>query len=123
MAALGRPKTTLVLSADERATLTSMARAIRRNRHGALRARIILACSESVSNREVAARLGLAEHTVGKWRSRFVTHRLAGLSNAPATNSPSTAAPKALWRGLFDLGPWHLGALFGLGHPGEAATA
>jgi len=126
MANLGRPKTALVLSADERATLTSMARAIRRNRHGALRARIVLACSESLSNREVAARLGLAEHTVGKWRARFVAHRLAGLANAPAAATAPSAPrlPSALpFGGLFGLGAWHLGALLGLGRAAEPAAA
>ncbi len=113
MAQLGRPKATLALSQHERSTLTAMARAIRRNRHEALRARIVLACSCDMSNREVAARLGLAEHTVGKWRTRFVNHRLAGLANAPPVAAAESLA-QATWRHLVAAQPWHLGALFGL---------
>lgn len=121
MASLGRPKSTLELTNLERATLTTMARAIRRNRHGALRARIVLACSESLSNREVAARLGLAEHTVGKWRARFVANRLAGLSNAPA--APQPVQTSRTFSALFGFQPWNLGTLFGLGQSGGAAPA
>lgn len=118
MAQLGRPKSTLALTSHERSTLTAMARAIRRNRHEALRARIVLACSADLSNREVAGRLGLAEHTVGKWRARFVAHRLSGLANAPA-QPVSESLAQATWRHLSAAQPWLLGALFGLRPAGE----
>jgi hypothetical protein len=109
MAIIGRPKTTLELSDHEREELTRMARAIRRDRHGALRARIVLACGEGLSNRDVAHRLGLAEHTIGKWRGRFVQYRLEGLSNAPAEPKPAVSSGHLL---RFD--PWGVGAAFGL---------
>jgi len=41
--------------------------------------RIILACEQDPSNKAVAADLGVGAHTVGKWRNRFITHRLEGL--------------------------------------------
>lgn len=43
----------------------------------ALRARIVLACAEGLSNGDVAVRCGANIATVRKWRSRFVGHRLA----------------------------------------------
>ena len=49
----------------------------------AQRSRIILACARGESNTEIAAELGLARDTVAKWRSRFVVHRLEGLSDEP----------------------------------------
>ncbi|MBB5705482.1 transposase [Sphingopyxis panaciterrulae] len=33
---------------------------------------MILMCSEGLQSKEVAERLGVHEHTVGKWRRRFV---------------------------------------------------
>jgi transposase len=53
-----------------------------------LRCRIVLACAEGLSNVEVAGRLGVNRTTVGKWRSRFVTRRLAGLVDEERTGRP-----------------------------------
>ena len=49
----------------------------------ALRSRIVLECAEGVPNKEVAARLGISQPTVGKWRSRFLELRLDGLEDDP----------------------------------------
>jgi len=35
--------------------------------------------AKGVANRETAARLAWSKATVGKWRQRFVEHRLAGI--------------------------------------------
>src|SRR5215471_14954337 len=48
----------------------------------AQRARIILRCAEGadeVPNSVVARELGVTDATVGKWRSRYIAHGLAGL--------------------------------------------
>jgi transposase len=49
----------------------------------ALRSRIVLGCAEGLPNKEVAARLGVSQPTVGKWRSRFLELRLDGLDDDP----------------------------------------
>jgi transposase len=54
----------------------------------ALRARIVLASHAGQSNREVAAALGVAAQTVGKWRARFLAARAAGLLDQPRPGAP-----------------------------------
>jgi transposase len=56
----------------------------------ALRARIVLACAQGGENQEVAARLGIDRGTVGKWRRRFIEHRLEGLRDEPRSGAPRT---------------------------------
>jgi transposase len=52
----------------------------------ALRARIVLHCAETERNIDVAHELGLAQSTVGKWRSRFVSGRISALADSPRPN-------------------------------------
>lgn len=75
----GRPKSELVITEDERAQLTSFARS--RSLPAALsaRARIVLSSADGEANNSIAARLKLNKATVGKWRTRFIERRLAGL--------------------------------------------
>ena len=56
----------------------------------------MLACAEGPTNREVAACLGVAEATVGKWRSRFVAKRLDGLVDDLRPGSPRTVTDDAV---------------------------
>jgi transposase len=80
--------TPIVLTAEEHLQLTRWARS-RRAAHGlGLRARIVLACRERRSNRDIADRLKVTTQTVGKWRTRFITRRLAGLVDEPRSGAP-----------------------------------
>jgi transposase len=56
----------------------------------ALRARIVLACAQGLENQEVASQLKIDKDTVGKWRWRFVEHRIDGLRDAPRCGAPRT---------------------------------
>jgi transposase len=53
-----------------------------------LRSKIILACADGGSNTAVADRLRCDRMTVGKWRARFLEHRLDGLLDEPRTGRP-----------------------------------
>lgn len=75
----GRRKAPLVLTADERQRLTSLAHRSRSAAALARRARIILACANGTDNKVVARRLHVTPGTVSKWRKRFVRDRLEGL--------------------------------------------
>jgi transposase len=92
MAERGRPKAPLVLSEDEQQTLERWARRRTTAQALALRARIVLACAEGTTNKEVAERLGVWPQTVTKWRGRFVAKRLEGLSDEPRPGRPRTIA-------------------------------
>ena len=81
MAERGRPKAPLVLSEEERDTLSRWARRPNSAQSLALRSKIVLACAEGKTNQVVAAELRCSDATVGKWRSRFVRKRLEGLAD------------------------------------------
>lgn len=55
-----------------------------------LRARIVLACAEGGENKAIAEELGLDRQTVGKWRRRFLDHRVDGLHDDPRPGAPRT---------------------------------
>src|SRR5665648_530030 len=88
MARTGRPKVELVLTEDEREQLTRWSRRAKSSQALALRSRIVLACADGVDNKTVAARVGCAAGTVGKWRARFVELRLDGLLDEPRPGRP-----------------------------------
>ncbi|MBX3656790.1 MAG: IS630 family transposase, partial [Ramlibacter sp.] len=86
----GRYLSPLQVSEAERAELTSLASRRTTAQALALRARIVLGCAEGAQNKDVAARLGVSENTVGKWRRRFAEHRLEGLRDEPRSGTPRT---------------------------------
>lgn len=90
MAARGRPKAELVLSTEERLTLERLANRRKSAQAMAMRARIVMACAKGETNRAVAEKLGVSQAMVGKWRRRFVEHRLEGLFDEPRPGAPRT---------------------------------
>ncbi|WP_443048341.1 IS630 family transposase [Streptomyces sp. H39-C1] len=87
---MGRPKVELTLSGEERAALEEWVRRRSTPQAWALRCRIVLACAEGVSNKDVAAQLGSTPQAVGRWRARFVQYRIAGLGDMPRPGGPRT---------------------------------
>jgi transposase len=86
--AMGRPKAELVLRENERMQLQSLARSRSLPAGLVRRASIVLACAEGAPNSAVAARLGITNATVGKWRQRFVADRIAGLHDELRPGKP-----------------------------------
>ena len=86
----GRPKVELLLTDEERAQLQSFARS--RSLPAALstRARIVLSSADGELNSAIAARLKLTKATVGKWRTRFIERRIAGLYDDVRPGKPRT---------------------------------
>ena len=94
----GRPTAELVVTDHERATLERYTRRAKTAQARALRARIVLACAEGVSNQQVARTERVTPHTVGKWRARFVRDRLAGLADEPRVGTPRTITDEQVER-------------------------
>ena len=86
----GRPKAELVLSDDERAQLLSFARSRSLPAGLSNRARMILSSADGELNNAIAERLKTTKATVGKWRSRFIVQRLAGLYDSLRPGAPRT---------------------------------
>jgi transposase len=84
----GRPKTPVMLTAEERQQLESLAHRSRSAAHVARRARIILACADGRETTTVARRLHVSPTTVCKWRTRFLGDRLDGLFDEPRPGTP-----------------------------------
>ena len=69
----------VVLTDDERTTLTKWSRGRSTPARVVLRAKIILLASDGRMNKDIAAELATSPKTVCLWRSRFVEQRLAGI--------------------------------------------
>lgn len=88
----GRVADEVVLSAEERAFLETQVRRHKAARSLSDRCRMILLCAQGLQSKEVAARLGLHEHTVGKWRRRFVKDRIGGLTDEYRPGRPRSVS-------------------------------
>lgn len=84
----GRPTPPLVLTNEERMTLAQWTRRSKTGQALALRARIVLRCGAGETSSAVAQELRVCKPTVGKWRKRFVQHRLDGLLDEPRPGAP-----------------------------------
>src|SRR4029077_10242650 len=49
---------------------------------------VILRCADGVPSKSVANELGVHEHTVGKWRRRFLKDRIEGLLDEARPGRP-----------------------------------
>jgi len=96
----GRPIAPMSLTTDERETLERWVRRPKTTQGLAQRARIILTCATGQSNTAVAATVRVCKPTVGKWRSRFLTHRLDGLLDEPRPGAPRQVTDRAVERVL-----------------------
>jgi transposase len=68
----GRPLTPLSISAEDRLQLESWSRRPKTAQALAMRSRIVLLAADGLSNTAIAARVHTLQHTVGKWRRRYL---------------------------------------------------
>jgi transposase len=88
--ARGRPLAPLVVSDEQREVLTRWCRRPKTAAGLAMRARIVLAAADGLSNQQVAERVGCDPATVSKWRRRFLERGLVGLSDEYRPGRPRT---------------------------------
>ncbi|MGA8345530.1 MAG: IS630 family transposase [Candidatus Sulfotelmatobacter sp.] len=88
----GRPKAPLVLTREEQIQLRSLAHSRTLPHALVCRAKLVLWSAEGENNTRIARRLRWTNATVGKWRQRFVRHRLAGLYDELRPGRPRTIA-------------------------------
>jgi transposase len=84
----GRPLRDLILNDEERTALQRWVRRPKSAQRLVERANIVLLSGKGLSNETVAERVGVSGATVCKWRERFRTMRLQGLSDAPRAGPP-----------------------------------
>jgi len=83
----------IVLSQEERRSLTTIVRSPTEQVRNVLRARIVLASAEGLDNALVAKRVGCNVETVRLWRNRFYTLRLEGLRDQPRGGRKAVFGP------------------------------
>src|SRR3546814_4758787 len=81
-----------VCSSDLRRFLEAQVRRHKAPRSLSDRCRMVLLCAEGLQSKEVAERLGVHEHTVGKWRRRFVQAGIEGLTDEYRAGRPRTVS-------------------------------
>jgi transposase len=102
MATRGRPTAAIELSDHERETLQRWTRRHSSSQALAQRSRIVLACAEGKSNKDVAAAERVNPATVSKWRRRFSEDRLEGLGDAPRPGAERTVSDETIEAVLVD---------------------
>jgi transposase len=73
----------VVVTEEDRAVLAKRVRSQRCAHRDVLRARIVLAAADGMTNAAIARRLGICDDTVRKWRARFCARGLPGLADRP----------------------------------------
>ena len=91
----GRPRVGVVLTGEQRFALRRRVRAATSAQRDVFRARIILACEEGGSAKEVATRCGVHPSSVERWRRRFLKSGLDGLCDRPRPGHKSKYGPVA----------------------------
>jgi transposase len=86
----GRPVVKVELTPPQRDYLESLSRRRKAPAKEVERAKIVLLAAEDRSNKLIAQRLGVKEHTVGYWRKRFAEGGIVALSELPRSGRPRT---------------------------------
>jgi transposase len=85
---------TLLIDDAIRKPLTALARSQKAPHRLVVRARIVLAAADGVSNAVIARMLSLSEDTVRTWRGRFIAGGIAGLADRRRPGRPPRYGPQ-----------------------------
>jgi transposase len=96
MARRGRPLAPLSLTDQDREVLLRLSRRPTGPYGIAMRAHIVLASAEGLSNMAVAAKLDVDQATVRKWRKRFLDGGIDALADEPRPGVPRTYGDDAI---------------------------
>jgi transposase len=78
----------IVLSGEEEAELTKLARSKRTSVRLAQRARIVLLAAQGMQNKDIADQLGIGRVQVGRWRDRYAESGLEGIERDLPRGAP-----------------------------------
>ena len=78
----------IVLTNEEHAELSKLARSKRTSVRLALRARIVLLAADGTQNKDIAEQLGVGRVQVSRWRERYARSRLAGIERDLPRGAP-----------------------------------
>jgi len=90
---MGRPRTEIHLTEEERGTLEMWVRAGRTEQRLVQRAKTILLIDKGLPWKEICAQTGLSLINSLKWQRRFLERRLDGLMDAPRKGRPAEIEP------------------------------
>jgi transposase len=79
----GRPLIPLSIAVEDRAQLVAWSKRPKTAQALAMRSRIVLLAADGLSNTAIASQLRTMQHTVGKWRRRYLECGLDGLLDEP----------------------------------------
>lgn len=99
---VGRQADVIELSAANRTFLESQVRRRKAPRSLSDRCRMVLLCADGLQSKEVAERLGVHEHTVGKWR--WASWRVRKAVRGPNGPARLYAPCRRPWRSRPSLG-------------------
>jgi putative transposase len=92
---MGRGATVrIVLTPEEKHTLTMWSKAGTTEQRLAQRARVILASAQGLDLPEVVRQSGLSRQNCSKWRRRFLAERLSGLQDRPRKGRALSISPE-----------------------------
>ena len=96
----GRPLTPLLIAVGDRAQLVAWSKRPKTAQALAMRARIVLLAADGLSNTAIASQLRTMQHTVGKWRRRYLESGLDGLVDEPRPGTSNKLSDQAVERVL-----------------------
>lgn len=96
----GRPLASLSTSAGDRAQLVAWSKRPKTAQALAMRSRIVLLAADGLSNSAIASQLHTMQHTVGKWRRRYLESGLDGLVDEPRPGTSNKLSDRDVERVL-----------------------